>query len=69
MKMALLVNGAKYADLNHPEFQRVWWDAREENDKYNNVLLTRIAEYSPGAFNRNSRFLRRLLHQAEGKRE
>ena len=29
MKMILLVGGARYADLNRPEFQKVWWDERE----------------------------------------
>ena len=64
MKMALLIGGAKYADLNHPEFQKVWWNAKEEIDKNYSVLLIRIARHSPGAFNRNSRFMRRLLYSA-----
>ena len=44
MKMNLLIYGAKYINLNHPEFQQVWWDAREERDKYDSVLLIRIAK-------------------------
>ena len=67
MKMTLLVNGAKHIDLNYPEFQQVWWDAREEKDEDYSVLLIRIAKHSPGAFNRNSRFLRKLLYQARMK--
>ena len=63
-KVALLLGGAKYINFNHPEFQRVWWEAREEKDEDDSVLLVRIARHSPGAFNRNSRFLRKLLYQA-----
>ena len=63
--MRLLIGGAKYINLNNPEFQQIWWDAREEQDKFNPVLLIRIAKCSPGAFNRNSRFLYRLLKIAE----
>jgi len=29
MKMALLISGARYTNLNHPEFRKVWWNARE----------------------------------------
>ena len=65
MKMTLLIGGAKYINLNHPEFQMVWRDAKEEINKNNSVLLTRIAECSPGAFNRNSRFLFKLLNQTD----
>ena len=61
MKIILLIYGAKYIDLNIPEFQKVWWDAREEKDKDKSVLLIQIAKYSPGAFNRNSRFIRKLF--------
>ena len=67
MKMALLIGGVKYINLNHPRFQQVWWNAREEKDLYDSVLLIRTAEYSPGTFNRNSRFLRKLLYQARMK--
>ena len=67
MGMMLLIGGAKYIDLNHPRFQQVWWNARKEKDLYDSVLLIRIARHSPGAFNRNSRFLRKLLYQARMK--
>ena len=43
MIMNLLICGAKYIDLNIPEFQKVWWNAREERDGYNSILLNRIA--------------------------
>ena len=64
MKNNFLIGGAKYVDLNHPEFQRVWWEAREEKDEDDSVLLILIADCSPGAFNRNSRFMRKLLYQS-----
>ena len=43
MKMSFLIGGAKYVNLNHPEFQQVWWDAREEISNYGSVLLIHIA--------------------------
>ena len=43
MKMILLIFGAKYINLNNLEFQKVWWNAREERDGYKSVLLIRIA--------------------------
>ena len=43
MKMNLLISGAKYIDLNHPKFQKVWWNARDEIDENNSVLLIRIS--------------------------
>ena len=33
MIMTLLIYGAKYIDLNHPEFQQVWWNARGEKNE------------------------------------
>ena len=67
MKMVLLISATRYINLNDPRFQQIWWNTEEEKDKNDSVLLTRIAEYSPGAFNRNSRFLRKLLYQARMK--
>ena len=67
MKMALLIGGAKYIDHNHPEFQQVWWNAREGYNYIFPVLLVQIAECSPGAFNKNSRFIRKLLYQGDKK--
>ena len=63
MKIGLLLGGAKYINLNHLELQKVWWDARDEYNVDYSVLLIRIAEHSPGAFNRNSIFLRKLFYQ------
>jgi len=41
--MVLLINGAIYIDLNHPEFQNDWWNARKK-DEDDSVLLIRIAK-------------------------
>ena len=65
MKMTFLIGGAKYINFNHSEFQQVWWNAREKKDDDISALLIQIAKYSPGAFNRNSRFLRKLFYQAD----